>query len=113
MAADDAPSVPVADKRVVYAVGMEVPVGERTPPESRPDPLEWAPYFGLRFSRGVRVVASVAVLFLPTLFVFAAVVQIVMGEGEVRAGSAILLMPVVVMVPVAWWALRDLWGRHR
>jgi hypothetical protein len=110
---EDAKTDPVQGQRPVYQVGMEVPVAERTPPEIRPEPVAWEPYRGIRFSRKVRIIFSIAVLILPVFLVLAASVQIVAGEGQARVAFVLLLMPVVVIWPVAWWALRDLWGRHR
>jgi hypothetical protein len=110
---DEANTDAVEGLRPVYAVGMEVPVAERTPPEIRPEPVTWEPYRGIQFSVRVRIVISFAVLILPVFLVLAAGVQILAGEGQARVSFVLLLMPVVVIWPVARWALRDLWGRHR
>ncbi len=110
---DEANIEAVEGQRTVYAVGMEVPVAERTPPEIRPEPATWEPYRGIQFSMRVRIVISFAVLILPVFLVLAAGVQILAGEGQARVAFVLLLMPVVVIWPVALWALRDLWGRHR
>ena len=113
MTSDESKTEAAEAQRPVYAVGMEVPVAERTPPEIRPVPVGWEPYRGIQFSQRVRVVISIAVLVVPVFLLFAAGVQIVAGEGQGRVAFALLLMPMVVIGPLAWLALRDLWGRHR
>jgi hypothetical protein len=110
---DEIKAAPVAPERPIWRVGLEVPVPERTVPEIRPGPVEWEPYRGIQFSTRVRVAISIAISIIPVFLVLAAGIQIFLGEGRVRAAFVFFLMPVVVIGPLAWWMLRDLWGRHR
>jgi hypothetical protein len=96
-----------------YAIGMEVEPPSRTPPATRPDGEPWAPYYGVRFSRRTRWVISLTLL-LPVLFlVLVAAVQMLLGSGTARALGVILLLPLVVGLPLVWWAMRDMWRPHR
>jgi len=97
-------------RSVPYRPGMEVDGVTFTRPEVRPGPVEWEPYVPPRFSRSTRVAISVALLVLPALLVFSALVQVVLGEGRVRAAFVLLLMPLVPATPLLIRAMRDLWG---
>jgi len=97
-------------RSVPYRPGMEVDGVIFTRPEVRPGPVEWEPYVPPRFSRWTRVAISVALLVLPALLVFGALVQVMLGEGRVRAAFVLLLMPLVPATPLLIRAMRDLWG---
>ena len=99
-----------AARPVPYRPGMEVEPAPYTPPEVRPGPVEWERYVPPRFSWTTRVVISVGLLALPALLVFSAIVQVVAGEGRVRAAFVLLLMPMVPATPLLIRAMRDLWG---
>jgi hypothetical protein len=93
-----------------YRAGMEVEPPEFTPPEVRPGPPEWQKYRAPRFSPRVRVIITIAVFAVPSLLLFAAIYQVVAGDGRERAAAAILLFPMVPAVPLLIRAWNDLWG---
>jgi hypothetical protein len=93
-----------------FRPGMEVGGLDFTPPEVRPGPPTWKRYRGPRFSRGVRVLLTIAILAIPAFLVFASLVQLVNGEGQERAAFAIFLFPLIPATPILTWAMRDLWG---
>ena len=75
--------------------------------------MEWQRYVPPQFSGSIRLAISAALLTVPALLVFGAIVQVVDGEGKSRAASAILLMPMVPLTPLLIVAMRDLWGSWR
>jgi hypothetical protein len=92
---------------------MEIEPAPWTPPEVRPDLEPWAPYYGLRFSSPVRWGITCALLVAVLIWVAVAAVQLVLGEGRLRAVGVIMLMPMVVAAPLAMRVLRELWRPHR
>jgi hypothetical protein len=97
-----------------YSAGMELAEPARfTPPETRPGPAAWQPWYGPRFSLRTRVGIGVIVTALPALLAFAACYQLLAGEGRERAAAVILLFPLVPLVPLLVWLHRDLWLPRR
>ena len=92
---------------------MAVPPPEFTRPAEQAPLPGWEPYYGLRFGRRGRVALTVAIFFLPALFLLLAVDQLLLAPGEWRAMGALFLLPLVVLVPVAVRVWRDLWRPHR
>lgn len=91
-----------------YQAGMEVAVEPFAAPEFRPGAALWAPSYGVRFSRPVRIPLSVLICFLPACIVLLNIAQFMLGEGPARASGLMVLILVVPAAPVIWQAMRDL-----
>lgn len=113
MAAEVHPRPSQSGCSTTFRPGMEVDPHSFTPPEVRPGPPRWEKYRAPRFSRGVRVAITIAILVIPTLLLFSAAYQLIAGDGRERAAFAIFLFPLVPLTPLLVRAMRDLWGWER